>query len=200
MGDHKQRDDSRHEVLPEGNRRSGDVLSQVDVRAFLHQIRQRGKQWRQKENGQQKQCPGPGRLQRSPACEKKKSRCRSKQAAPQIVEQFPAGEQCQGIALFAALVLRPGVWNKRKQPFQQLPIPPDPAVTPFDVGQITRRVLFIQLPVAHKARAGITALDQVVAQDTVFRQTFVQRLVNDSDVVYTFPDEGTFAENILINI
>lgn len=73
-------------------------------------------------------------------------------------------------------------------------------MTPFDVGQITGWVLFIKLSIAQKARTGITALDQVMAQNTVFRQSFIQGLVNDPDVVYAFPDEGTFPENVLINV
>lgn len=73
-------------------------------------------------------------------------------------------------------------------------------MTPLDVGQITRRVLFIKLSIAHEARAGITAFDQIVAQDTVIRQAFIQGLVNDPDVIYAFANERPFTENILINI
>jgi len=58
----------------------------------------------------------------------------------------------------------------------------------------------VQLGVAEQTGAHITAFQQIMAEDAVFRHAAVQYLFEYLNVVNALADEGTFAEQILIDV
>ena len=76
-----------------------------------------------------RQRPEPCRRQHRPAQQQQQCHARRHQAAPQVVEDLPARQGRERIALPAPA----GAGNARQQPARKLPVAANPAVAPADV-------------------------------------------------------------------
>ena len=57
-----------------------------------------------------------------------------------------------------------------------------------------------ELNVAHEARPGIASLEQIVAEDAIFRKAAAERALERIDVVNPLADERALAEKILVDV
>ena len=96
--------------------------------------------------------------------DEQQQRRRRQQAAPQVVEDLPAGDERQAIARHAAP--RRHEW---KQPPQDLPVAAHPAVLPPRVGQHAGGIVVHDLDVGDERRARVEPLEQVVREQRVLR-------------------------------
>ena len=173
-----------------------DVHAQRQLTGLAQQRQRQCGQWRDNEQGEQRQRPPQRVVQRDPAGDQQRQQRRWYQAATQVIEHFPARQRGQRIA-FARTILAA---HARMQPRQQLPIATDPAVTARDIGGITRRIVFVQLRIAHQARACVATFEQVMAEDRVVRKASAQRTFERFDVVHALADERSFAEQVLVHV
>ena len=120
---------------------------------------------------------------------------RRHQAAPQVVENLPARDERQAVALDA--VARRHV---REQPPQDLPVAPHPPVLPLRMREHARGIVVHDLDVADERGAGVHALEQVVRQQRVLRHAAVERRVERIDVVKALAGVDAFAEQVLIHV
>ena len=63
---------------------------------------------------------------------------------------------------------------------------------PNDIYVIARRIFLVQRHVAHQTAASINRLQQIVAENSVFRETPGQRALECIDLVNSFADKGAF--------
>src|SRR5688572_27059006 len=138
-------------------------------------------------------CRRTGRNQ--PAREKKQNQTDWDQAAPQVVEYFPARQGIQWILVWTARC-----WNTRKKPGEYLPVAANPPMLTscFDIDP--RRVFVEQLDVGDRADTGETPLDQIVAQNMIGRKRVLRCGGKRVDVVNAFAGITAFAEQILVNV
>jgi len=73
--------------------------------------------------------------------------------------------------------------TRGQQPVRDLPVAADPAMAPLHVRDVARRIAFVQFDIAEQAGAHVTAFQQIVTQDAVFRQAFLQREFERVDIV-----------------
>src|SRR6185437_10195533 len=76
----------------------------------------------------------------------------------------------------------------------------NPAVLAPAVGAEVRWIVIDQFDIRDQPSACIRALDQIVAEQSVTREPFIQHLVEHINFVNTFSRETAFAVQILINI
>ena len=76
-----------------------------------------------------------------------------------------------------------GPGTRRREPGQQLPVAPDPAVLAPGVGQVAGGVVVVDDDVGGQAGAGVAPLDQVVREQRVLGEAAVRRLLERVDVV-----------------
>ncbi|MND98484.1 hypothetical protein D3C80_908390 [compost metagenome] len=81
-----------------------------------------------------------------------------------------------------------------------MPVAADPARAARDVHQIIAGILLVQQHVAQQAGAGVTALQQIVAQYQVRRAGAFQAVGEHVHVVNAFADKRAFAKQILIDV
>ena len=117
------------------------------------------------------------------------------EAAAQVVEDLPAADERQRVALQAAPRR-----DEREQPEEDLPVAADPAVLAPGVGQHARRVLVDQLDVRHERDARVEPLEQVVRQQRVLRHRVLERRRERVDVVEPLAGEDAFAEQVLVGV
>ena len=122
-------------------------------------------------------------------------RRRRHQAAPQIVEDLPARDERQAIALQA----RTGR-HERKEPPQDLPVAAHPAVLASRVREDARRIVVDDLDVGDEGRPRIEALEEVVRQQRVLRHAPFERRHERIDVVEALAGEDAFVEEILVDV
>ena len=122
-------------------------------------------------------------------------RRRRQQAAPEVVENLPARDERQAIALQAGARR-----HERKQPPQDLPVAAHPAVLPPRVREHARRVVVHDLDVGHERRARVEALEQIVRQQRVLRHASVERRGERVDVVQSLAGEDALVEEILVDV
>ena len=63
-----------------------------------------------------------------------------------------------------------------------------------------RRIIVDQLDIAHQTGPGVGALNQVVAEQRIFRKTVLQRLPHHIHIVNAFTREDAFAKQVLIDV
>ena len=116
-------------------------------------------------------------------------------APPEIVEDLPAGEDRQPIRLGAI-----GSRHHRRQPLKELPVAPNPAVLPPGVGEISARIVIIDVDVGDQAGAGEVAFDQIVRQQPILGEPPVGCLLEGVDLVNPLAGEAPLAVEVLIHI
>ena len=140
---------------------------------------------------QNQRAPG----QHGPPGDEQRQQRRRHEAAAQIVENLPAADERQRVALEAAPRR-----HERKQPEEDLPVAADPAVLPPRVRQHARRVVVDQLDVRHERDARVQPLEQIVGEQRVLRDRAFERRGEGVDVVEPLAGEDAFAEEILIGV
>ena len=120
---------------------------------------------------------------------------RRDQAAAQVVEDLPAPDERQRIALEA--VAR---GYQRKQPEQNLPVAADPAMLAPGVREDARRVFVDDLEVGDERHPGVQPFEQVVRQQRVLRNAVLERRRERVHVVQALAGEDALAEQILIRV
>src|SRR5205085_11610242 len=113
-----------------------------------------------------------------PARQEKKHERERNKAAAKVVRNFPPRQRRDRIA--DAATLRVG--NARQQPRQNLPVASNPAMPPYGVDLVARRIFLVQYHVAHQTAAGVDRFLQVVAQNSIFWDTPGQRTLTGIDV------------------
>ena len=73
-------------------------------------------------------------------------------------------------------------------------------MAPLNVRAVARRIAFVQFDIAEQARAHVTAFQQIVTEDAVFRQAILQRELEHIDVVDALADERALAEGVLVDV
>ena len=174
----------------------GQVLGQEHVVRFCTQLAQGRQQgWQQQHHGHADR-PGDRRAQQDPARHEQEHQRRGHQAATQVVEYLPARQGRQRVTLAPVAVPR----NPGHQPGQQLPVSADPAMAAADVGGIGGGIFLVHLNIGQQARARVTALDQVMAEDGVVREARGHRALEGIHLVDALADERSLAEYILVYV
>jgi hypothetical protein len=73
-------------------------------------------------------------------------------------------------------------------------------VAPIDVHVVARRIFLVELHIADESGAGMTRLQQIVAEHGVLRKASVQGALKGIHIVDAFADKRAFLEDILIHI
>src|SRR6202012_1728977 len=114
----------------------------------------------------------------------------------QVVEDFPAGNRRGWIAHIV-----PGlVWHAREEPLYDLPITPNPAMVAAPVRRVMRRIVLDDFDIGRQSRAGISAFDQVVAEQRIAWKAPVEHRIKRCDLIDAFAGKDTFAVKILIGV
>ena len=151
---------------------------------------------RECDRGERDRRPGERRTrQHGPAQEQQGDHRRRHQAAPQIVENLPARDQRQPVAL--RTVRRR---HERKEPPQDLPVAAYPAVLAPRVREDARRVVVDDLDVGDQGRPRIEAFEEIVRQQRVLRHPALERRGERVDIVEALAGENAFVEQVLVDV
>ena len=121
---------------------------------------------------------------------------RSRHRPAQVVDHLPAGDAGDGAP--ASLARR--VAGPAKDPGQELPVAPRPAVLAGRRDQVVRRELVEELDVGHQPGPGEDALEQVVAQERVLGYPVRHRRAEGVEVVDPLAGEAPLAEQVLVDV
>ena len=185
------------QLPPVGGRRHPQVHRPRLIRRLGQSVKQCGGQPGQEyasENQQRSQAAEFGEQQ--PTAQHQDQEGDRHQTPPQVVQNLPLGQSGQWIGD------PPGVraGHPGEQPLRDLPIAPDPAVPPVHIHIVARRMFLIEFHVANQRGPGMARLQQVVAQDGVFRKAPLHGPLEGIHIIDPLADERTFPENILIHI
>ena len=180
------------------------MLARSQRCGLAQQVDQQRGERRHEQDRDAPQRPQPGRLQHRPAQQQQRGEGGRREAAPQVVEDLPARQRRQRVLHGHRM---PTAWcgtgrqaQRGQEPRDDLPVAADPAVAAAHVGVVARRRILEQLHVADQSRACVAALQQVVAEDAVFRQAPAQHPLEGVDVVDALADERTLVEQVLIDV
>ena len=129
--------------------------------------------------------PDPRGRKRQPADQQHQCQRGWNDAAAQVVENLPAGEQTDWVASGLAVEAR----HERQQPTGDLPIASNPAMSPTDIRAIPRRVVLIDMNIADQTRPCITAFQQVMAEDLILGKPPLHREGEGVHVIDPLADE-----------
>ena len=133
--------------------------------------------------------------QRQPPRHQQRQERRRHEAAPQVVENLPAPDRRQRVALEAAPRRHEG-----KQPEEDLPVAAHPPVLPPRVRQHARRVVVHELDVRYQRDACVQPFEKVVRQERVLRYRILERGYERVHVVEPLAGEDPFGKEILIGV
>ncbi|MNZ46192.1 hypothetical protein D3C78_638680 [compost metagenome] len=184
------------QTLPRGAQDHRQVLVERHVVRFLEQLLQRWQQRRDQQQGEDRQGPAGRLRQAEPARQQHRQQGRRLQAAAQVVENLPARQCAQAIGFEADALRR----HPRQQPRQQLPVAANPAMPALAVDAVARGMLLEQLHIRQQARAGVAALDQVVAENAVVGETPGEGLLEGIHRIDALADERALLEQVLIDV
>src|SRR5512146_2320076 len=176
--------------------RSAEMMPQQRLPRFAQQIERTGAERRNERDAEYRQGPQPWRRQHGPAQQHQQRQRNRNETAAQVVQHLPARQGGKRVPRADAI----GARHARQQPVRDLPVAANPAVASLDVRAVARRIVLVQLDVAQQPGARVATLEQVVAQDAVFRQTLPQRELERVDVVDALADERAFTEDVLVDV
>ena len=155
------------------------------------------KQSRQRDDGEDEHVASAPSCGTSSQLPRKKSNERDRhKAAPQIVENFPPRQRRDRIANAATLrAAEPAATATARSASRRESSDAAGRRRSRSATDIPRKV-----HVAHQAAAGVDRLEQIVAQNSILRETTGERALESIDVVDAFADERAFVEKILIHI
>ena len=157
----REKRDAEHD-LPERDRRiCAGVPPKNRIRLRLagsHDHLRNQRQKLRRHHGQHRGRPEPvSARQYDPSGDEEREQHRRHEAAPEVVQDFPARNQRERIALDAV-----ALGDEGEQPQQDLPIAADPSVLPPRMRKHARRILIDQFDVRDESDAGMKALEEVV--------------------------------------
>ena len=115
--------------------------------------------------------------------------------AAQVVEDLPAREQGQPVALRSV-----GAGHPWREPAQELPVSAYPAPLAAGIAQVLRGIVVVDHDVGGEAGARVAAFDQVVGQQDVLGEPAVRRLFERVNVVDPLARETSFAVEVLVDV
>ena len=149
--------------------------------AFRHAVQQR-RQRGQNHRKRKQNAPHARRVRQRPGQQQQGHRRRRHQAAPQVVENAPAVDHRQRIRRALPIHGRhPG-----KSPLRDLPIAADPAMLTMAETCVVGRQSLEDFDVAGEGHADVRALDQVVTEKGLGRESVSQDGMKCPDVVNGF--------------
>src|SRR5688572_8514106 len=161
------------------------VLAQSDVVRSAKDRDDRSRHGGREHDADDRDRPEPRGREDDPGKPQEADQRKRRNAASQIVEYLPAGEHRERITLKAFA----GVRHHRKYPARDLPVAARPAMAACCIGAVSRGMFLVELDIAQETRPGVAALEQIVAEDAVFRQPAGERLFERIDVVNALADE-----------
>ena len=117
------------------------------------------------------------------------------QAAPQVVEDLPAGDERQAVAAHAGTRR-----DDREQPPQDLPVAAHPAVLAARVGEDARRVIVHDLDVGDEGGARVEPLEEVVREQGVLGHASLEGRDERVHVVEPLAGEDPLGEEVLVGV
>ena len=121
---------------------------------------------------------------------------RGHQAPAQVVENLPTVEPGERVWHSPSS----GLGNPRQNPIRDLPITANPAMLPAGVAQVTLRELVIELNIAGQAHPDVSAFNQVMAQQPLFRKPPGQHSTEGAHIIDPLAMVGAFTGEILIDV
>ena len=174
----------------------GEMLAPAHIAGLAQHVQERGGQRGDQQDAEHRQGPEPRRCHHRPAQHQQQGQGRRRETAPQVVGQFPAGQDREGVLPGASVE----TGNPWQQPRRNLPVPANPAVPPVHVRAIARGIVLVQLHVGEQPRTRVAPFQQVVAEDAVLGEAPVERLLEGIDFVDALADERTFLEPVLVDV
>ncbi len=151
---------------------------------------------RESDRGHRESRPEKGRArEEEPGGGEPEEKGRCEEAPPQVVEDLPSGNCRKRVRLDSSFHR-----HTAAEPPGDLPVSADPAVLPARVDVVGRGMVFEDLDVGCESRAGETALEQVVREDRVFRDSPGERGLERVHVVNCFSGEAALAEEVLVDV
>ena len=140
--------------------------------------------------------PEPVRAgQRRPARHQHRQEHGRGEAPPQVVQNLPAADERQRVALDAVARRDEG-----KEPEENLPVAANPAMLPPRVRQDAGGILVHELHVGDQGHPRMEPLEQVVRQQRVLRHAVVERGHEGVHVVEALAGEDPFGEQVLVGV
>ena len=149
---------------------------------------------RQRAEAQQGPAERRDRQQR-PADRQEHELCDLRGAAPQVVDDLPAREEREPVSLRS-----PRARHRSGEPWQQLPVAPDPAMLAAGEREVAGRVVVVDDHIGGEARTRVVPLDQVVRQQRVLGEAAVRRALEGLDVVDALSGEAALAVEVLVHV
>ena len=176
------------EIAPEHRERLRAAWSDEQPAEERQQLR--------RDHHQHRRQPVPaGAGQDRPGRHQHQQQRRRDQASPQVVEDLPAPDHRQRVALDPVARRHEG-----EEPGEDLPVAADPPVLAARVREQARGVLVHELDVGHQRDARVEPLEQVVRQQDVLRRGVLERGHERVDVVEALAGEDAFAEQVLVGV
>ena len=133
--------------------------------------------------------------QRDPACDEERDGRRSNQAATQVVEDLPARDRRQTVALEAFARV-----NDRQQPLQDLPVAAHPAMLPARVDEHARRIVVDDFHVGDERGPRVESFEEIVRQQRVVRHAPIEHRAEGVDFVQALAGEDALVKEVLIDV
>ena len=87
-----------------------------------------------------------------------------------------------------------------QEPRHDLPIAPHPAMPPDNIHEIAPGIFLVERQVADQSATSVNRLQQIVAENSVFRKASGQCAFERVDLVDSLSDERAFLKKVLIHI
>ncbi len=148
------------------------------------------------ERGQDRGRPEPGASREDRPGEQQQGHGRGRhQAAPQVVQDLPAGDERQAVAAEAG-----AGGDDREQPPQDLPVAAHPAVLAARVSEDARRIVVDHLDVGDESRARVQPLEEVVREESVLGNAPLEGGDEGIHVVEPLAGEDPLGEEVLVRV
>ena len=165
----------------------------------LNSPRQTFQNWSRCRNGNREannKTPCSRRCGNHPSGQQQQHRGNRNQASAQIVENAPAADCGEGIGRFPAIRPR----NVAQNPRGDLPVAANPAVRTLAKTGVIERHIFVQLDITCQPHAGVSAFNQIVAQQRLGGKTMAGALVKCLNVIDCLAMKKPFSKQILLRI
>ena len=147
------------------------VLAKCHIAGFKSQVENRRHQGWNQGDPDHNQGPEPSRRKHGPTKEQKECQCGRHETPSQVVKYFPLRQYRKRVLPGLGPGIRRTTRHASQQPRGNLPVTPNPAVPTTYIGVVANRIFFIQLHVAQQCASRITAFEQIVTEDAVFRES-----------------------------
>ena len=147
--------------------------------------------------GDRQQCPDQcAARQHQPCAQEKQQQRRRHKTAAQVVHHLPAVKRRERVYAGPAAA----VWNSASQPRQQLPVAAHPAMLAHCEIRICRGQIFIENKIAGKCCPPVQTLEQIMAENVIFRNAPCHYAMQCGDIVNTLADKDPGTKEVLIDV